>query len=166
MSVVVPTVGRADLLRACLASVLACRPGPDEVVVVDQSGHDVAGAIAAELADPRIRVVTGAGRGIAKATNGGFSAARNDTVLVTHDDCTVAADWIGAAYHLVQAHPAAIITGRVLPPEGAGYVPSTISSTEPRDYSGTVTSGVLFPANMASWGAPSWTSAASTSAPV
>ena len=128
VSVVVPTVGRADLLRTCLASVLACRPGPDEVVVVDQSGHDVAGAIAAELADPRIRVVTGPARGIAKATNLGFASARHGIVFVTHDDCTVATRLGGGGPPTLLRHPARHLTGRVLPPDGSGYVPSTIVS--------------------------------------
>ena len=80
--------------------------------------------------------------------NVGLAAARHDTVLVTHDDCAVEADWVGVARRLAASFPDAIITGRVLPPVGSVYVPSTKVDAEPCDYTGMVTSGVLFPANM------------------
>jgi glycosyltransferase involved in cell wall biosynthesis len=35
-SVVVRTIGRPQLLRACLESIAACDPRPAEIVVVDQ----------------------------------------------------------------------------------------------------------------------------------
>ena len=38
LSVVIPTIGRCELLRRCLRSVLACTRAADEVIVVDQSG--------------------------------------------------------------------------------------------------------------------------------
>jgi glycosyltransferase involved in cell wall biosynthesis len=38
LSVVLPTIGRAELLVACLASIAACEPGAAEIIVVDQSG--------------------------------------------------------------------------------------------------------------------------------
>jgi GT2 family glycosyltransferase len=80
--------------------------------------------------------------------NLGLRETRHDTVLVTHDDCVVAHDWVGVGQRLAQAHPGAIITGRVLAPERATYVPSTKSDPQPHDYTGIVTSGVLFPADM------------------
>ncbi len=80
--------------------------------------------------------------------NHGLRQARHDTVLVTHDDCVVEDDWVGVAQRLAGEHPGAIITGRVLPPEGSTYVPSTKSDPQPQDYTGIVTSGVLFPADM------------------
>ncbi len=147
-SVLIPTIGRLDLLEPCLRSVLACDPGPDEVLVVDQSGGPGVAAIVDRLGDPRLRHVPCEGRGIGRAMNVGLAAARHDTVHVTHDDCTVEPDWVGRAASLAAEHPGAILTGRVLPPGGSAYVPSTKSDPRPKDYTGTVTSGVLFPANM------------------
>ncbi|MGA8372230.1 MAG: glycosyltransferase [Acidimicrobiales bacterium] len=148
-SVVIPTVGRTALLMRCLASVLATDPAPSEIVVVDQSGGaEVFDATARLGAGDLLRVVPNEGRGIAKATNSGVEAVRNQTVLVTHDDCTVAADWVGQGMRLLRGQPSAIFTGRVLPPADAEYVPSTIDGKEPRDYTGRITSGVLYPANM------------------
>jgi len=147
VSVVVPTVGRLDLLERCLRSVLACGPPADDVVVVDQSGGSEVAALVAQL-DGAVRRVPDEGRGTARAMNVGLAAARHDTVLVTHDDCTVEPDWVGTGAALAAAQPGAILTGRVLPPDDATYVPSTKTDPEPHDYTGTVTSGVLYPANM------------------
>jgi GT2 family glycosyltransferase len=147
-SVLVPTIGRPDLLERCLRSVLACDPRADDVVVVDQSGARDVAALLEALDDATVRRVPCNGRGTARAMNVGLAAARHDTVLVTHDDCTVEPDWVGRGSALAAAHPGAILTGRVLPPEGSAYVPSTKTDPRPRDYTGTVTSGVLYPANM------------------
>jgi GT2 family glycosyltransferase len=145
VSVVIPTIGRIQLLERCVRSVMSCVPAPAEVVIVDQSGGRDIIDLGARLG---ARVVVCPTRGIAVGTNLGIAEARYREVLVTHDDCTVAADWIAVAHELRITHPHAILTGRVLPPDGSRYVPSTISSTEPCDYTGTIRSGVLYPANM------------------
>ena len=72
LTVVVPTIGRLDLLRACLTSILACEPPPDEVIVVDQSGGPGVSALIESLASSRLRRVPSDGRGIAAATNCGI----------------------------------------------------------------------------------------------
>jgi len=147
VSVVVPTVGRR-LLEACLKSVLACQPGPSEVVVLDQSHGLGIPTLVRSLGDPRLRVLEDRGRGIARATNAGIAHAAYRTVLVTHDDCTVAGDWIATGSRLLADHPGALLTGRVLPSGGSPYVPSTIDDPDPRDWTGTVCAGQLYPANM------------------
>lgn len=147
VSVVIPTLGR-DLLEQCLRSILACRPGPEEVVVVDQSGDDAVLSILARLGSADVRRIPCEGRGIARAMNRGLAAATHDVVLVTHDDCTVSPDWVEVAAGLARSHPGAIVTGRVLPPDGSRYVPSTKTDPVPHDYTGEVISGVLYPANM------------------
>ena len=148
---VVPTIGRTQLLGRCLRSVLACEPAPDEVVVVDQSGADETADLVSSLGSvaSRVRVLPDAGRGIARATNRGVAGCDSEMVLVTHDDCTVDADWVGNAIRLLRDRPDALFTGRVLPPADATYVPSTITATERREYTQPITSGVLYPANMA-----------------
>lgn len=147
-SVVIPTIGRGSLLKACLHSVLECAPGPSEVIVVDQSRGDEVHQVVRSLATDVVQVVDDRGRGIGRATNAGIAAARNSTVFVTHDDCTVAGGWIAAGARLAEQHPGALLTGRVLPPDGSPYVPSTIADPKPRDWTGTVCAGQLYPANM------------------
>ncbi len=148
VSVVIPTIGRVELLAPCLRSVLACVPAAAEVVLVDQSrGADVTRLVDG-LGAPHVRRITDDGRGIARAMNTGLREVRHDTVLVTHDDCSVASDWVAVAARFADAHPGAIITGRVLPPDGSAYVPSTRADEQPTDYTGRIMSGVLYPANM------------------
>jgi O-antigen biosynthesis protein len=147
-SVVIPTIGRLDLLDQCLRSVLACDPGAEEVLVVDQSGGSDVAALVDRLGGGALRRLACEGRGIGLAMNVGLAAAEHDTVLVTHDDCVVEPDWVRRGTELAATHPGTMFTGRVLPPDGSAYVPSTKSDPRPHDYTGTVTSGVLYPANM------------------
>lgn len=149
VTVVVPTVGRADLVRACVASVAACDPAPEEIVVVDQSGERAVDDAVREAGSAVARVVRCDGRGVARATNLGVREARTDAILVTHDDCTVAPDWVGAGFRHLRERPDVLFTGRVKPPPGAVYVPSTKDDPEPHDFTGERAMGVLYPACMA-----------------
>lgn len=147
VTVVVATIGRVELVGACVESVLACDPGPAEVVVVDQSGGPEVADRLARCADPRVRVVPCAGTGISRAANMGLRRAGHDVVMMTDDDCTVATDWIAAGW---KAHAATggIASGRVLPAGDPKLVPSTITLTEPRDWTGIRTKGSLYRGNM------------------
>jgi GT2 family glycosyltransferase len=149
LSVVIPTIGRVDLLRQCLDSLAQCEPPPDEVVVVDQSGGSEVEPLVAEYSGIGARAVRSDRRGVAIARNEGLRAAAHDAVLMTDDDCTVAPDWVAAGGRLLTEDPLRIVSGRVLPAGDAGDVPSTITDTEPRDHTGTVQCGVLYTNNVA-----------------
>ena len=47
-------------------------------------------------------------------------------MLFTDDDCTVEPSWVAAGVGALGRDPPAIVTGRVLAPDDAGHVPSTI----------------------------------------
>lgn len=149
ISVVVPTIGRQTLLRSCLESLAACDPAPAEVVVVDQSSGPDVERITAAFSALRARTVRSAARNVATAHNEGIAAAVSEFVAVTHDDCTVSPGWIGAVGDLLRQDPGALFTGRVLAPEGAGHVPSTIDDPDPVNYRGRTECRVLYPNNMA-----------------
>jgi len=72
-----------------------------------------------------VRLIACKGKGVAAGRNHGLREARERFVLFLDDDMTVRADWVGVAADQLGEHPDAIITGRVLPPDGAGHVPST-----------------------------------------
>jgi GT2 family glycosyltransferase len=146
--VLVPTIGRVEQLRSCLASLGACQPRPAELLVVDQSGGGDVAAAVADFEGLGATTVASEGRGIALATNVGLRAATSSNVLVTHDDCTVAPSWVGVGHELMVASPGAIITGRVLPTGDSPAVPSTIADPEPHDYTGELSVGALFANNM------------------
>lgn len=152
VSVVVPTIGRLSHLRACLESIDACNPGPHEVIVVDQSGAGDVARVVEDVFDAKrpslARVVPSSTRGVGEAQNLGLRMAANETVLVTHDDCTVARDWVLEGSRAARRHDGAVVTGRVLPDGDPRSVPSTIVEPEPRDHSYRLTFNVLYPNNM------------------
>lgn len=148
-SVVVPTVGRLEQLRACLDSIDACSPRPAEVLLVAQDHADAVAELAEGYPSLRARVVPCHGRGVSRGRNTGLRAARNEVVLVTDDDCTVAPDWLGTAWRLMGEEPGGIVTGRVLPVGDARGVPSLKDDPVPHDFTGEVHGGALFPNNMA-----------------
>jgi GT2 family glycosyltransferase len=148
VSLVVPTIGRTDLLRDCLRSVAAGTVLPAEVVLVDQSGGDALAPLIADLPALPIRRVPSGARNVAVAYNAGVRAARQAIVAVTNDDCKVAVDWLEAAVRTVAARPDLLGTGRVLPDGDADRVPSCKTSEEPREYRGELEVSLLFAANM------------------
>lgn len=150
VSVVIPTIGRPELLRQALASISECRPAPAEILVVDQS-DDLSSAAVIETLDLRLAsTVPCAGRGRGRGVNTGLRLASQPIALITDDDCTVNPDWVGVAAEAMAAAPTGIITGQVLP---AGpdprLVPSTLELPEPREYTGEVRQDVLYGGNMA-----------------
>jgi GT2 family glycosyltransferase len=147
VSILIRTIGRPHLLRACLESLAACRPRGDEIVVVDQSRDDAVKEVVSDFESVGARVVSSTERGTGVAFNVGLRAVSHEHVLVTDDDCTVAPDWVGRAADLVSAYGDAIITGRVLAAGDPSAVPSVIDDPEPRDYTGEIHYGALYTNN-------------------
>lgn len=147
VSILVRTIGRAELLRGCLESLAACAPRADEVVVVDQSRDREVRDVVADFESIGAHVVSSWERGTALAFNIGLRAVEHERVLVTDDDCTVAPDWVGRAQYLASEHPDAILTGRVLAEGDPSAVPSTIDDPEARDYTGEARYGALYTNN-------------------
>jgi GT2 family glycosyltransferase len=150
VSVIVRTIGRPTLLESALKSLAGCDPQPAEVLVVDQSDDFSSMEVMARVDLPQGRPIRSRRRGRGLALNEGLRNAGHDFALVVDDDCTVRADWVGAAHSAMLEDPDGIISGRVLPggPDPRA-VPSTICSEEPRDYTGDIDSGALYCGNMA-----------------
>jgi GT2 family glycosyltransferase len=148
-SVIIPTIGRPAQLASALASLAACRPWADEVVVVDQSqGPETERVVERFMANGARRIPCD-GRGIGLAINAGLRAASNDLVLITNDDCTVAGDWVAVAIQQLAHRRRTIVTGSVLPAGDSLRVPSAKQEPLSRDYTGSVDDGALYGANMA-----------------
>jgi len=150
VSVAVPTVGRLDMLRRCLQSVAAGTVEPTELLVLDQS-TDV--DLQSELADLNIgylRVVRCDGKGIARNLNMALETASQDALAITHDDCSVAPDWLETMERAIESLPGGLISGRVLPPEGVDpkRVPSINISEVPHEYTGTIVTHSIMAGNM------------------
>jgi GT2 family glycosyltransferase len=97
LSVVIPSHQRADLLRACLATVTRHAPPGTEVVVVDDASPG--GAVsAAARAFAGVRVLRlPRRRGFCAAVNAGIGSAGGDVVELLNDDTEVTPGWADAA---------------------------------------------------------------------
>jgi GT2 family glycosyltransferase len=147
VTVVVPTIGRPELLRSCLESLMRCSPPAAELLVVDQGEGPEIAAVVESFAEAGCRYERCEPRGLAMARNVGLRMAVHDVVLQTDDDCTVASDWVEVAWRHMQEEPRGIVTGRVLPVGDPERVPSTITDTQAKAYTVDHFS-VLYPNNM------------------
>jgi GT2 family glycosyltransferase len=150
VSVVIPTLGRPDLLRDTLESLSLCEPRPAEVLVVDQSPAVASRAVVDQVDLPGARVLSCPELGIGRAANAGLRNASQSVALRLDDDCTVRADWVEVAWREMERYPDGMISGRVLPAaRDPRMVPSTVTRETPRDYTGDPYRAMLFSGNMA-----------------
>jgi GT2 family glycosyltransferase len=149
VSVVIPTIGRAELLRHCLESISLCRPKPAEIVVVDQGGDDSVSAAVGEFSATGARVVRSEIRNRSSAVNLGMREVAHDAVLITDDDCTVDPSWVQTAWTHLSRDGEAIVTGRVLPVGEVLAIPSLMGLDIPYDYTGELHDDALCGCNMA-----------------
>jgi glycosyltransferase involved in cell wall biosynthesis len=148
VTVVVPTIGRADLLSETLEALARCRPRAAELLVIDQSDRDQVQTLVKGFAEIGARHQRSNARGLGRARNDGLRAARQECVMFIDDDCSVASDWVGVGYGLASRDPSCLWTGRVLPLGDPAAVPSTKDDPEPHDFTGAVSCGALYPNNM------------------
>jgi GT2 family glycosyltransferase len=117
-SVVVPTLGRAGPLEACLDALarLDDPPGGLEVVVVnDGGGPEIERMISRWDGGLATSVVSTASVGPAAARNAGAERAAGRFIAFTDDDCEPDRGWLRAlAVALEQAPPGSAVGGRVV----------------------------------------------------
>ena len=112
VTIAIPTYNRSEgYLRETLASALAQRYEPLEIVVVDNASTDATGAYVASVADERVRYARNATN---LGVNGNFNAcleqARGTYVLVLHDDDHIDPDFVACCVGAIEAD------GRSAPP--------------------------------------------------
>jgi GT2 family glycosyltransferase len=107
VSVVIPNWNGRRWLAGCLAGLSAQRPGPLEVIVVDNGSTD--GSLQ-ELASehPEVRVLAlGTNTGFAVAANRGLAAARGELVALVNTDVVLDPGWLARVGAALAAHPEA-----------------------------------------------------------
>jgi glycosyltransferase involved in cell wall biosynthesis len=94
LTLVVPVYNVAPYLPACLDSLAALDPQPDEIIVVDDGSTDACPSILAEYAVrlPRMRVIRQENGGLSAARNTGLDAARGKYLAFVDSDDRVAPD--------------------------------------------------------------------------
>jgi GT2 family glycosyltransferase len=151
VSLIIPSRGRARLLRQAVDSVLRGEAVPNEIVIVDQSTE--ADRALARLVTDRpcvLRYLHSRSRGVSAARNEGVHAASGLVLLFIDDDIVVAATWLTEITEaLRQAGRRAVVTGRVLPlGSEQGFAPSTKEDAARVEYVGRLDRDVLYSGNM------------------
>ena len=119
VSVVVPTLDRAEKAAAVVRAVLGGTVAPLELVVVDQSRDDATARALAALGDERVRVLRHAPPSSSGARNAGARAARGDYVAFIDDDVEITPAWLESVEAQTRrlGYPDALF-GEVHAPEG------------------------------------------------
>ena len=114
ISVVVATRDTRELTLRCLACLAAARPGPAEVIVVDDGSTDgTADAIGASY--PGVRLLRHqASQGFTAAINAGAATAAGGLLLLLNSDTEVAADSLGAIEAAFLGDPRLGVAGALL----------------------------------------------------
>lgn len=92
ISVIIPAVDEREELPATIASLLALRPKPHDIIVADGGSTDGTREWLAEQAAARALVAVDAPRGRGPQMNAGAAAARGDALLFLHADARLATD--------------------------------------------------------------------------
>jgi glycosyltransferase involved in cell wall biosynthesis len=119
ISAIIPTKDRPGLLAETLASLLACRPAPDEVIVVDAGEREPATAVidAAAAAGPDVRVLGLRGtRGACRQRNRAIDEATGDVLVFLDDDVLLAPDALARVRDAFSDPGVAGVTGKVVEP--------------------------------------------------
>ncbi|CRK58978.1 Glycosyltransferase [Alloactinosynnema sp. L-07] len=106
ISIILPTRNRATLVPRAVESVLAQSYPNWELVIVDDASSDNTAEVLASFGDPRIRAVTGPGRGVCAARNVGLAVATGEVVTYADDDNVMHPLWLKALAWAFDGHPA------------------------------------------------------------
>ena len=128
VSVLLPARDAQATLAACLASLARQTETRWECVVVDDASRDATGALATRFGqqDPRVRVVTGRGRGLVAALQLGLAHCRAPLIARMDADDWMHPERLQAQIRALQAEPALAGVGCHVrsvprPREGSGW---------------------------------------------
>ncbi|HEX4271210.1 MAG TPA: glycosyltransferase family A protein [Rhizomicrobium sp.] len=97
-SVIIPVRNGARFVGEAILSVRQQLGPDDEIIAVDDASTDATTQVLAAIADPRLRLLHGAGCGVSAARNLGLAAARGEFVaFLDHDDL-----WPPARHHALR----------------------------------------------------------------
>ena len=106
VAVVIPCRGHAELLHACLESVVAQEPAACEIVVVDSDRDPCVAEIARRFAG--VRLVRGEGLTAGTARNAGVARTHAARLAFLDADAVANPGWLAAAVDALDAGAAAV----------------------------------------------------------
>lgn len=120
-TVVIPTHRRPDVLRKCVASLLAGAQKPDEIVIAGRKGDTgtetaIAAIEAAEHTGVKIRAAWVTEPGHVPPVEAGVRAASGNLVAVVDDDVTVTPEWLSSMVRHFSDPAIGVVGGRVQVP--------------------------------------------------
>ena len=90
-----------------------------EIIFVDNGSTDSSSAVVSQYGG--VAILREGEKGIDKARNAGFKAAKGDIIACTDADCAVCKDWLSQIYKGMKDTGAAIVLGQVsFPKDGSG----------------------------------------------
>ncbi len=108
VSVVIPTLNRADDLKRCLDSLMAQTAAPDEICVIDNGSTD--GTLDLLQRYP-VRVLSAPGATLSNLFNLGWQSTQTEFVAYLNDDSEVVPEWLARSEQTFAAFPHAAVVG-------------------------------------------------------
>lgn len=117
LTVIVPTLNRASLLRLALEALTRQTRSPDEVIVVDNNSSDDTREVVREFESRLpLKYLVETRRGAAEARNLGIRHATGDVLAFTDDDCIPDTQWLHFVEMSFLRDPAiGMVAGQVVP---------------------------------------------------
>lgn len=113
VGVIIPTLNAARHLSRAIESVLAQRPAPIDIVVLDGGSSDDSVSLARSYSG--VRVIHQRGRGLGNARNEGLATVVGDCVGFCDADDRWSVDALASRLNALALHPdAAVVIGRVI----------------------------------------------------
>lgn len=152
VSVIIPTYNHAHYLPQAVGSVVAQTFSAWELIIVDDGSTDDSAAVAAELAEPRIRTVSQANQGLSAARNMGIRHAQGAYLAFLDADDAWEANFLARCLQVLQGDPslAGVVTGHRMIDENGNLLPQAGGLALPAaEFRGRIVEGGFFPPHAA-----------------
>lgn len=126
ITVIVPAFNEEKLIRACLESLIAQKPQPDEILVVDNNSKDntvkIVEAVVAENPTAKINLMHEKKQGCHHAREAAWRVAQGDVIVHVDADETFPEGWMAKIHQLLAEKPEVGAFGGVIRFQNAPFI--------------------------------------------